>query len=579
MTSDKAVGNKEQLEKIEIPITTRVLIVGSGPIAIVAAQELVKAGHDVLLCSPEAKLIGNPHVWGPAVHIPFDLESMTKEMQEDPRIQIIAPAEILEFNGAPGAFQVRLKVNGRASVLEEVGAVILANEPFLKTSFEAWGMNESERVKSLSWMESSLSSSFDEAFLSDGSPSKIVFLSGFTHHANPFSQNRAYEAAFKLASKKGNQVFFITEHLKVAHTGMERLTRKAREAGVLLVKLTGTRPEIQSAGDKITVEYYDDGLGESVTIHPDFLVLEEAYEAPDEVAKWADRLGISVDRPGFFQGDNIYNRPIYTNRAGIWVIGSSKGPVAFEEGIEEAKAAALEIRQILGRGDHVFVERRLLFNEARCGKCLTCFRLCPHRAISYFEGKPEFYDLACQACGICAAGCPMDAIQIAHFTDDQIRSQIENVAPVRSGPKGRDIVHLVAFCCENSAFEAARLAALDGVDLPEGLELLRVPCAGRVDLDYLLKAFDLGADGVMMLACHPESCKSVTGNMLAQQRVEIIREALGDVGLEKERLFFGTLGPATSAQFVKIAKTMEQTIRSLGESPVRRYLREGARNK
>jgi len=566
MTSDEAVANKEHLERIEIPITTRVLIVGSGPIAIVAARELTKTGHEVLICSPEAKVSGNPHVWSTLDNNRLDLESMTKEMQEDPRIQIIAPAEILEFNGAPGAFQIKLKVNGRASVLEEVGAVILSNEPFLETNFDAWGLRESEGIRSLSWVESS--------FSSDNLPLKVIFLSGFTHHANPFSQKRAFEAACKLASKRENQVFFITEHFKVANTGMERLTRKAREAGVLLVKLTETKPDIQSEGGKVTITYYDEGLRDEVTIHPDFLVLEEVYEPPEETADLAERLGITLDPCGFFQGDNIYNKPIYTNRAGIWVVGTAKGPISLEEGIEEAKAAALEIRQFLGRGDHVFVERRLLFNEARCGTCLTCYRSCPHCAISCSGGKPAFYDLACQACGICAAGCPMDAIQIAHFTDDQIESQIENVAPVRSGPKGRDIVHLVAFCCENSAFEAARLSALNGVDLPEGLELLRVPCAGRVDLDYLLKAFDSGADGVMILACHPESCKSVMGNILAEQRVEIIREALGDVGLEKERLFFGTLGPATSAQFVKIVKIMEQTIRSLGESPVRRFLRK-----
>ncbi len=136
-------------------------------------------------------------------------------------------------------------------------------------------------------------------------PSIVVFLCGFTHHSYPFSQKRAMEGALRLASEGKNRVFFLLEHFKVADYGMERLTRKAREAGVLFVKLSGTRPEIQSAGSEVTVTYYDEGLGEKVTAHPDLLVLEETYKAPEQTAILSERLGVSLDRSGFFQGDNV----------------------------------------------------------------------------------------------------------------------------------------------------------------------------------------------------------------------------------------------------------------------------------
>jgi coenzyme F420-reducing hydrogenase delta subunit len=139
------------------------------------------------------------------------------------------------------------------------------------------------------------------------------------------------------------------------------------------------------------------------------------------------------------------------------------------------------------------------------------------------------------------------------------------VLPDESGQEKGDSVRLVAFCCENSAFEAARLSALKGPALPEGLELVKVPCAGSVDLDYLLMAFDAGADGVMILGCHHESCKSVKGNT---------REALGEVGLEKERVLFGSVAPGMSSEFVNIAEKMAQIVRDLGESPVRTFLKK-----
>jgi coenzyme F420-reducing hydrogenase delta subunit/Pyruvate/2-oxoacid:ferredoxin oxidoreductase delta subunit len=248
------------------------------------------------------------------------------------------------------------------------------------------------------------------------------------------------------------------------------------------------------------------------------------------------------------------------------VVDSAKGPTSLREGIEEAKAAAMEIHQFLGKGGAVAADKRLLFDEAKCGKCLTCYRSCPHLAISHDEVKPVFHDLACKACGICAAACPMDAIQIANFTDNEIIGKIENAVQNLSGHTEEDNVSLVAFCCENSAFDSARMASLTGLPLPKGLQLVRVPCAGRVDPQYLLKAFESGADGVMIIGCHDESCNSVRGNRLAKKRIEIIREALGDAGLEKERLFFESCAPGMGWEFSKIATRAERALRDLGKA-------------
>jgi coenzyme F420-reducing hydrogenase delta subunit/ferredoxin len=247
------------------------------------------------------------------------------------------------------------------------------------------------------------------------------------------------------------------------------------------------------------------------------------------------------------------------------VVDSAKGPASLEEGMEEAKAAAMDIHQFLGKGGPVAADKRLLFDEAKCGKCLTCYRSCPHLAISYYEVKPVFHELACKACGICAAACPMDAIQIAHFTDNEIIWEIENAVQNRPGHNKGDNVSLVAFCCENSAFDSARMASLYGLPLPNGLEIVKVPCAGRVDQHYLLKALESGADGVMIIGCHDESCSSVRGNRLAKKRIEIIAEALGEVGLEKERLFFESCAPGMGWEFSRIATKAEHVIRELGK--------------
>jgi heterodisulfide reductase subunit A-like polyferredoxin/coenzyme F420-reducing hydrogenase delta subunit len=556
---------KENLEVVEINISPKVLVVGSGPVAHLATLELAKMGYQVLLCSQAASITGHDHLWGSQEGPLAQIGSLLEDIRKDPSIEIMAATEILEFQGSPGNFWVTFRGNDEAKIHKEVGAVMLSNEPFPVADFSSWGVNESERIKNLSWVESMLSSSDDDLLLSSDSAGKVVFLCGFTHHSNPFSQKRALEAAMRLVSEGTHTVIFLVDQFQVAGYGLERLTHRARESGVLFVKLTGIRPEIERGRNKVTVSYYDQELEEKVTIFPDFLILEEAYKPPREMMDMAGRLGVTADRSGFLQDENIYNQPIYTNRHGVWVVDSAKGPASFREGIEEAKAAAMDIHQFLGKGGTIAAERRLLFDEAKCGKCLTCYRSCPHLAISYYEVRPVFHDLACKACGICAGACPMDAIQIAHFTDHEIIGEIENAAHTRPGQTEGDSLYLVAFCCENSAFDSARMASLTGLPLPKGLQIVRVPCAGRVDLQYLLKALESGADGVMIIGCHDESCTSVRGNRVAKNRIQIIGELLGDVGLEKERLFFESCAPGMGREFSEIATRAEGVLRDLGK--------------
>ncbi|MCP4668059.1 MAG: hydrogenase iron-sulfur subunit, partial [Deltaproteobacteria bacterium] len=311
--------------------------------------------------------------------------------------------------------------------------------------------------------------------------------------------------------------------------------------------------------ERCRVSYDDESLGRNVAISPDLLVLEEAYRPAKETAHLGHILGIHLDGHGFFQGDNVYNLPIFTNRTGIWVAGSARGPLSLEEGLQEAKATALEVSKLLGEGKQRAAENRVQLDPRKCAICLTCYRLCPHRAVSYVNRRPAFSDLACRACGICAAECPMDAIQMHAYTDDFLKSQIRDLNQTPS---------ILAFCCQNSAHEAAHLAALSGVALPATMKLIKVPCAGKVDGDYILSAFRSGADGVMVLACHHESCKSIHGSHMAQWRVEALHAALEESGLEKERLLFGTLAPGMMSDFVKMSQEMEKRVQARGASAI-----------
>jgi coenzyme F420-reducing hydrogenase delta subunit/NAD-dependent dihydropyrimidine dehydrogenase PreA subunit len=195
-------------------------------------------------------------------------------------------------------------------------------------------------------------------------------------------------------------------------------------------------------------------------------------------------------------------------------------------------------------------------DRGRCVLCLTCHRVCPHGAVTW-DNRAIINELACQGCGVCASQCPNDAIQIRNFTDDQVVAAIETLDP-RLTPR------IIAFMCKNSAWEAYHAAMkLDQVNLPLGFTPLRMPCAGKIDIDYILKAFASGADGVLVLACHQDNCRSQQGNLHAQWRVARARELLAESGVDPRRLVFKTLAANAPQDFLAAVDSLAEILGSL----------------
>jgi coenzyme F420-reducing hydrogenase delta subunit len=123
---------------------------------------------------------------------------------------------------------------------------------------------------------------------------------------------------------------------------------------------------------------------------------------------------------------------------------------------------------------------------------------------------------------------------------------------------------IVAFCCHYCAFAAADLAGTLRLEYPPNVRIIRLPCTGKLDTLYLLKAFEVGADGVIVAGCLEGSCHFISGNKRAKQRVEGVKTLLGKTGIEQERLEFFNLSSAQGDRFAQIAREMTQRVRNLG---------------
>ncbi|MFQ6090410.1 MAG: hydrogenase iron-sulfur subunit [Candidatus Bipolaricaulia bacterium] len=123
---------------------------------------------------------------------------------------------------------------------------------------------------------------------------------------------------------------------------------------------------------------------------------------------------------------------------------------------------------------------------------------------------------------------------------------------------------IVAFCCHFCGFAAADLAGTMRLRYPPNVHIIRLPCTGKVDALYLLKAFENGADGVLVIGCEEGSCHFISGNLRAKRRVEHVKGILEEIGIESARLEFFNLSSSMGDRFAEIAGEMSRRVGEMG---------------
>lgn len=123
---------------------------------------------------------------------------------------------------------------------------------------------------------------------------------------------------------------------------------------------------------------------------------------------------------------------------------------------------------------------------------------------------------------------------------------------------------IVAFCCHYCAYAAADLAGSGRLQYPPNIRIIRSPCTGRLEIDFFMKAFERGVDGVLIAGCEEGSCHFQEGNYLAKRRVNTAKQLLREAGLDPERLRMVNVSAASSIKFAQDVRDMVETVRKLG---------------
>ena len=123
---------------------------------------------------------------------------------------------------------------------------------------------------------------------------------------------------------------------------------------------------------------------------------------------------------------------------------------------------------------------------------------------------------------------------------------------------------IIGFLCNWCAYEGADAAGRARKPYPVNLRVIRVLCSGRTDPQFVLEAFSEGADGVLILGCHPGECHYKEGNFQAQRRYIMLRKMLVQFGIEKDRLRLDWISASERDRFVEVVSEMVERVRELG---------------
>ena len=538
---------------------------GTGWTGLTAAREILDFGFGVVLVPGDESGEGRegPRSLDRTPSVDEDaLNQARAEIRSREDARFLPEAKLTGCRGEPGNFTLHLE-SGEQVFEESAAAVVLACELRSAPLLERYGLTRARNAVSLSGLEQMLASGTGE---NPGVPlpeqgKQIAFLFGFAQEGDPLNQRRIL-TSLRTLDEMGSGTCVYARNLKVADDGLVELAKTDRQLGTVIFKLDKA-PDVSPDGSRI--RHTDPVLEREVRVHPDLIVVEEQFLPGPANERLARVLNVIPNKDGFLQEENIHRLPVHTNRRGVFSVGTARGILSPEQIRSDAANAALVLHdEFRALRENVF-QSRAFIDEDKCCVCLTCYRLCPHGAVS-LEDKPVISSAACQGCGLCASQCPQEAISVLDTGLDAIEpSQAED------SPGSKDLAHvpgIIAFCCRNSAYDAGMAAYAFNRELPSGLDIVDVPCAGSITREQILNSLENGADGLLLLGCHSGACKSTRGTDYARYQSERLGAILEEVGLSRERIRFRTLAENMDADFAAYTRKMEKDLVQLGPNPL-----------
>ncbi|MBK6862789.1 MAG: hydrogenase iron-sulfur subunit [Ideonella sp.] len=626
-----------ELKKLKVPAgnparaeSRRALVVGGGVAGMTAALEVAEAGYAAVLVERGAELGGwaarlwkrTPSREPYAEPQETGIADLIRRVASHPLITVHLASTVAETAGAPGRFKVVIARESGESVEETVGAIVQASgfESYDIARLPELGGGSNPHVVDQAGLEA-LARAADGGPIkrADGKPVRSVVFIQCAGQRDASGKHLPYCSGHCCATSIKQAMYFknadpdvdamvLYTDLRVPGMG-EDFYRSAQSKGVTFAK--GSASGVDPAERGARVRFRDLILDEDAAVEADLVVLATGQvanagvnldtwtqtvteaEGGSEPAK-ARRIELqkmSVLNMAYRQGPDLPQLkhgfadshficfPYETRRTGIYAAGPTRRPMDIAQSVEDATGAALKAIQALenaalGRAAHPR-SGDLSYPIVRlegCTQCKRCTVECPFGAIDEDERRfPVFNESRCRRCGTCMGACPVRVISFENYSVDSVGAQIKAVdMPDEFSEKPR----ILLLACENDAYPALDMAALQRRSHSAFVRVIPVRCLGSVNTIWITDALNGGWDGVMMLGCKKGDdyqCHFVKGSEMAYYRMGKIDDTLKQLSLEPERVVSHEVAITDIERLPKLIDDYVAQIVAIGMSPMKGF--------
>jgi heterodisulfide reductase subunit A-like polyferredoxin len=419
----------EPLHKVSFGLKKTSLVVGGGVAGMTAALNLAQQGFEVKLIEKTDTLGGNAlklrHTWK-GEDIQAYVRDLIARVNSHPKIQVHFNTEVEHGSGFVGNYTTVLNQGGQTQQYEH-GVAILATGA-KEWQPDVYGYGQDPRIMTALELDQAITA--EDSRVTAAQTAVFIQCVGSREPERPYCSKvcctHSVESA--LALKKLNpemDIYVIYRDIRTFGV-REDLYREARDQGIFFIRFDlENKPEVQVAGDKLTVTVIDHVLGQPITLSPDLLTLASAI-IPNPAKELVDAYKISLNSEGFLLEAHMKLRPVDFATEGIYLCGLAHYPKPIDESIAQAQAAAGRALTLLSKDSVQVGGVVAVVNPDLCAVCLTCVRACPFNVPVIGESGAAEIDVSkCQGCGVCVSECPGKAITLQHFTDKQVIAKVD----------------------------------------------------------------------------------------------------------------------------------------------------------